>query len=207
VKRNQARPCRLIGLVTVTLLLTAGCGPSATAPPAGGGPAPGSTSSAKSSPETGHNGTDVMFLQMMVAREQETAQLIRLARDRPLRGEAATLAAAIGATQADEAKDMTGWLQGWNQPTAMDPKASAHSRHGGLEGIGPSDLAELKSASSEAFLSRFLNLLIAQQHNAVELARMETAGGMNQQARELAARVDQSRTAQISAMLAMVAER
>jgi uncharacterized protein (DUF305 family) len=156
---------------------------------------------------TGHNATDVMFLQMMVAREVETAQLIRLAQDRQLPGEAATLAAAIGATQTDEARDMTGWLQNWKQPTAMDPKASVHSHHGGLEGIGPDDLAALKSASSDAFPSRFLNLMIAQQHNAVELARMETAGGMNQQARDLAERVDRSRTAQIAAMLAMVADR
>jgi len=148
-----------------------------------------------------------MFLQMMVAREKETAQLTRLATSRTLPAEISTLAAAIQTTQADEARTMTTRLLVWKQPTAMDPNAAAHTHHGGLNHVSKADLAELEQAKAEDFPTRFLNLLIAQQHNAVELARMETATGADGETVDLARRIDQSRTAQIAVMLKMVADR
>jgi uncharacterized protein (DUF305 family) len=194
---------RTLGLVTAVLLLTAGCGSgdSASAPVAASASSPAGTTA------TRHNATDVMFLQMMVAREQETARLTRLARSKDLPAEVSTLAAAIQSTQADEARTMAGWLRDWGRPAVMDPDAAAHSHHGGLESLSPADLAELGRAKPEDFPTRFLNLLIAQQHNAVELARMETTTGTHPGARDLARRIDQSRTAQIAAMLAMVADK
>ena len=46
--------------------------------------------------------------------------------------------------------------------------------------------------------------MIAQQDDAIQLARSETAGGANPQAKALAKRIDESRTAQIKQMLAML---
>jgi uncharacterized protein (DUF305 family) len=197
--------------------LVAGCGsaapasgsPSTTAAARGtaaasGTEAPAASGTGPPAPApSAHNATDVMFLQMMVAREKETAELIDRGRARSLPGDLATLTEAIRATQADETRLMTGWLKDWKQPIAMDPDAAAHTHHGGRDLLTRADLNEL--AGSGDFTTRFLNLLIGQQHNAVELARMEAGTGVNPGARDLARRIDQSRTAQIATLLALVA--
>ena len=67
--------------------------------------------------------------------------------------------------------------------------------------LGPDDLADLKRADCAAFSTQFVNLLIAQQHDAVELARMETATGTHAGAEDLARRIVESRTAQIATLL------
>ena len=171
-------------LALAGILLAAGCGGGRAATPA-----------------ADHNATDVMFLQMMVAREQETAELLQVARARTLPTAIRTLAEAIRTTQADESRTMQGWLTGWRQPVRMDPAAASHRHHGGLAVLGPDDLADLKRADSDAFSTQFVNLLIAQQHDAVELARMETATGTHAGAEELARRIVKSRTAQIATLL------
>jgi uncharacterized protein (DUF305 family) len=125
---------------------------------------------------------------------------------RALPEEIKTLAAAIETTQADESETMTAWLRDWKQPTAVGTDPSAHASHGGLSTLDAADLAALKQTTAREFPIRFLNLLIAEQHNAVELARMETGTGINSTARELAHRIDESRSAQISAMLTMVSK-
>jgi uncharacterized protein (DUF305 family) len=185
-------------------LLLTGCGGGTGpthAPPPGAAPA-----SAKGT----YNGTDVMFLQMMIAREQQTALLTdraaaATAQDHPLPAQVATLAAAIASTQADETTTMTGWLRNWRQPTAMSGDPSVHAQHGGSTTLDPADLTALDHATGTDYTERFLNLLIAQQHNAVELAAMETQTGVHDPARELAQRITESRNAEIAQMLTLVA--
>jgi uncharacterized protein (DUF305 family) len=159
-----------------------------------------------------HNATDVMFLQMMIAREQETALLTDRAaaavgqgQGHALPAQVATLAAAIASTQADEATTMTGWLQSWRQPTTMSGDPSVHAQHGGSTALDPADLTALDHATGSDYTERFLSLLIAQQHNAVELAAMETQTGVHDPARELARRITESRNAEIAQMLTLVA--
>ena len=190
--------CRAIGFAVAAVLLTVGCGSGPVA-------VPEVTSSPGRTAGADYNDTDLMFLRMMIAREQEASQLTQPARSRRLPAEVSTLVAAIRSTQADESRIMKSWLRDWKRPVQMDQSAGAHAHHGGLEQLSPADLADLDQAAAEEYPTRFLNLLIAQQHIAVELARMETGSGIHPEARDLARRVDQSRTAQISAMLAMVA--
>jgi uncharacterized protein (DUF305 family) len=151
------------------------------------------------------NATDVMFLQMMVAGENGTAELIHLAEARTLPAEITTLTEAIRTTQADESRTMQGWLRSWRQPITMDPDTAVHAHHGGAA-LSPTELGELRRASPADFRTRFLSMLIAQQHNAVDLARMETATGSHPGAQDLAHRIDQSRTAQIATLLTLAAQ-
>ena len=51
----------------------------------------------------------------------------------------------------------------------------------------------------------FLNMMIAHQDDAMQLARMETSAGVNAPARDLAGQIDRSRTAQIAQMLGYLA--
>jgi uncharacterized protein (DUF305 family) len=66
------------------------------------------------------------------------------------------------------------------------------------------ELKALARAPAGRFERDFLNLLVAHQDDAVQLARMETGGGQDPWTRRLAASVDRSRSAQITWMLALL---
>ncbi|RKR90022.1 uncharacterized protein (DUF305 family) [Micromonospora pisi] len=199
-------------LAPLVLLLLAGCGgaptstggtPAVPGPDAAGSTAPAPVPASAAAPGS-FNPADVMFLQMMVTHHGQGLELVRLAESRAQRAEVRTLAAAIDVTQTEEQETMRGWLRNWGQSTEADPDAHAHADHGGLPATGPEQIAALGRASGAEFESAFLNLLIAHQHNAVEMARNETRFGQDPGARALAGRIDQSRTAQINQMLAML---
>ena len=168
-------------------LLLAGCAAAPAQPAPAGPPAPV------------FNDTDVMFSQMMVAHHAQALEMLRLARTQAAREDIRTLAAAIDVTEADELKTMQIWLRSWNRPASADP--SAHAGHGGAHGTSPADITALAAKSGAPFEEDFLNLLVAHQHNAIEIARMETATGVNPGALDLAGRIDRSRTAEIQQML------
>jgi uncharacterized protein (DUF305 family) len=195
-------------VIVAALLLLGGCGsaPDGTgATPAA--PAPVPTGSAVPAPAdaTGvFNETDVMFLQMMVTHHGQGLELVRLVGSRARRTEVKTLAAAIDVTQDAERETMRNWLTGWGRTTSADPDAHAHADHGGLPATGPEQIAALARTTGTEFETAFLNLLIAHQHNAVEMARVETRSGTHAGALDLARRIDVSRTAQINQMLALL---
>jgi uncharacterized protein (DUF305 family) len=154
--------------------------------------------------EGGHNDTDVMYLQMMVAHHEQGLEMVRLAEKNTGRAEIRTLAQAVDATQSDEVKMMTGWLKQWNAPTTVDHAPSAHADHGGLPATGPEEIAALKKAKGAKFETTFLNLFVAHQHNAVEMAHLETKQGSNAEAKAFAERVSASRADQIQQMLQLM---
>jgi uncharacterized protein (DUF305 family) len=175
-------------LVLATALLLAGC---AAAPAQ---PAPAAAATGKV-----YNDTDVMFAQMLVAHHAQALEMVRLARTKNVREDVRTLAAAIDVTEADETKTMQVWLDAWGQPATA--AADAHAGHGGAHGTNADDIAALATYDGAEFEQRFLNMLVAHQHNAVEIARMETGSGVNPGALDLAKRVTDSRTAEIQQML------
>ncbi|WP_326553779.1 DUF305 domain-containing protein [Micromonospora sp. NBC_01813] len=203
-----------------TALLVACLAGCVTAPPAAPHTAATTTPTTASSTATvrsttGPHGTfnavDVMFLQMTLDQHAAAAELTRLATVRSTDAQVRMLAAAIEVTQADEARTMSDWLAGWGQPTTPDPGASgAHGRHGdhaghdALRGSTAADIALLAASPADEFDRTFLNILIAHQHNAVELARMARDAGTDPHVRDLAELIDRSRTAQISQMLTML---
>ncbi|GII01354.1 DUF305 domain-containing protein [Planobispora takensis] len=177
----------------------------ASAAPAGGDKAPAGADDASAPAGTGASGSfndaDVMFLQMMIPHHRQGAEMAGAAETRSPREEIRTMAAAIAATQGYEAETMTGWLEAWGRPlTAADPHA--HDAHGGLHATSPAEIVKLRRLKGAAFDTRFLNVLVAHQHNAVEMARTEIRTGRNAQVVELARRIEQSRLAQIKQMLA-----
>jgi uncharacterized protein (DUF305 family) len=159
-----------------------------------------STGTATPAPDTAAgNAADVMFLQMMVPHHEQGLTLVRLAATRAARPEVRMLAAAIASTQVTEAATMSGWLRRWGQP-ATGP-AHAHAAHGGMPGTSAEELAALAGTAGTGFERAFLNLLIAHQDDAVQLARMELATGADPGVRDLAGRIATSRSAQISQLL------
>jgi uncharacterized protein (DUF305 family) len=179
--------------VALGVVLLSGCG---------GGPAPGDVSTPGTAQVRGDNefnATDVMFLQMLIPHHGQGQTIVRLAASRTGDERIKQLASAIDVTQADEIKTMAGWLTAWGQPLHADE--SAHEAHGGMPGTSAEEIAVLEKATGVAFERAFLNMLIAHQDDAVQVARMETGGGINPQAVALAQRVDASRSAQVKQML------
>lgn len=147
------------------------------------------------------NPPDVMFLQMMVPHNTQGVRLVRLVRERPVRPEVKELAEAIGVTQERESASMSGLLTAWGQPaTAKDDE---HAAHGGMPGVSEEEMAALIAAPPAEFERRFLDMLIAQQDDAAQMAKVEVATGLHSEVTEMAKRVDVSRTAQIAQMLAL----
>lgn len=182
-------------LVCAGLLLSA-CGTAAETGPA--------QVTAAVQAEGSYNETDVMFLQMMLAHHEQGLEMVRLARTAATRAEVRILAEAVDATQTDEAELMASWLTAWSQPTTVDHAPSAHADHGGLPATGPEELAALRKAKKAQFETTFLNLFVAHQHNAVEMAHLETKDGVNAQTKAFASRVQESRADQIRQMLTLM---
>ncbi|WP_131763751.1 DUF305 domain-containing protein, partial [Actinomadura fibrosa] len=131
-------------------------------------------------------------------------RLARLARRHPVRPEVATLAAAIESTQLSEIGRMAARLRGWHRPPTADPHG--HAAHGGMPETTDAELEALERTPPAGFERAFLNLLIAHQDDAVQMARMETGGGEDAWTRRLADAVERSRSAQITRMLAILGQ-
>ncbi|GGV01372.1 DUF305 domain-containing protein [Actinomadura cremea] len=180
-------------LAACGLLLFARCG--------AGGPSAGSAAATRGG--AGFNSTDVMFLQMMVPHQGQGVRLAALAREHPVRSEVRTLAAAIESTQRAEGERIVGRLRGWERP--LRAPAGSHHAHGGVvPETTDAELAALERLPAGRFEREFLNLLIAHQDDAVQLARMELGNGEDAWTRGLAGKVERSRSAQIDRMLALL---
>ncbi|MEU8298470.1 DUF305 domain-containing protein [Micromonospora sp. NPDC048909] len=182
----------------VALLLSAGCAagpasPSAVSPP------PTSAPSAPAAAATAPSGLDVLFLTMMVAHTEQTLEIVRLVRDRLTDAQLRTLVAAIDATEADELATMRAWLA-----AASPPAGSGRHVHDG-HGVSADEFAQLRTATG-ADVDRVLReVLTAHQRAAADLARAHLAAGTDPRIRDLAQRIEQSRSAEVRLMAAPAA--
>ncbi|MFG1884286.1 DUF305 domain-containing protein [Micromonospora sp. NPDC049102] len=178
------RATHLAWLVAASLL-AACAGPSAR-PPTTASPV-----AADSAPAAADlSGIDVVFLSTMVGHSERTLQIVRLARDR-LRDDALrTLAAAIEVTEADELSTMRGWLP----TTGPGANAAGHDH----AGHGDDTALDRLRAAPDTDVDRVLREVLADhQRAAADLARAQVGGGRDERVRDLARRIEQSRTAEV----------
>ncbi|MEU5787327.1 DUF305 domain-containing protein [Micromonospora purpureochromogenes] len=189
-RRDPARGgvARALVLVALALLPAAGCADA---------PTPQVARPATANPTDTALGTlDVLYLTMMVAHTEQTMEIVRLGRDRVTDPELRTLVAAIEVTEADELTTMRGWLRDAG-PAAT---AQRHDHTGHL--AAPADLARLRSAPAGQADAVLRRLLGGHQQAAADLARAHVATATNPRVRELARRVEQSRTAEVRLLTA-----
>ncbi|GAA2688321.1 MULTISPECIES: DUF305 domain-containing protein [Actinosynnema] len=199
-QNKNRRATGVVALLAGALLLSA-CGSGGDAGPTPAA-ATGSAGQAASGQSAGdHNASDVMYLQMAIEHHRQGQDLVELAETRATRDEIKTLASAIQVTQKSEVDSMVSWLKEWGEPESSGTDPQVHADHGGDHSTSPELIAEVAGKSGAEFETAFLNLLIAHQHNAVDLTKVVRENGVNQQTKELAERVFQSRTAQITQML------
>jgi uncharacterized protein (DUF305 family) len=145
-----------------------------------------------------------MFLQMLAHHQRQGLQMTGTAAERAQSPELRTLAQAVQATEKDELAMIESWLKGWDKPTDVGTAESLHADHGGLPGTGPAEVKSLKTVKASAFDKSFLNLFLAHQQQAIEMAQMEKKDGVNAEAKAFAERVMQSRQGQIQQMLKLM---
>jgi len=184
---------RAFAILIAVILLLAGCGTPVTPKqgvlPASDGP---------------HSDYDVMFLQMMISHQEQGLEMLELGRTKAVREDVVNLAGAIDVTEAEEVQTMRTWLSSWNVPVVTVSDPGNHAAHGAQPATGPAELKALQDATGTDFELKFLNLLIAHQHNAVEMAQQQALNGQNAAVKKLAERIELSRTQQIKQMLALV---
>jgi uncharacterized protein (DUF305 family) len=146
------------------------------------------------------NADDVMFVQMMVQHHRQGIEIAQIGAAQATDPEIKTLTSAIVATQRDEVEMLKRWLRDWDQP--VTPPSSAHDHHGGMPETDAKRIQALKV--SKNFEYDLLNLLIAHQDDAVQMASAEVAGGAHPEVQKWAAQVQSSRKGQIDLMLKLL---
>ncbi|TMR10178.1 DUF305 domain-containing protein [Nonomuraea turkmeniaca] len=142
------------------------------------------------------NADDVMFVQMMVRHHRQGIEIAKVGTARAAKREIKTLTAAIESTQQNEVEMMLRWLHSWDQP--LTAPSTGHDHHGGMPETDVKQIQALKT--SKSFERDLLNLLIAHQDDAVQMAGMEVYNGANPAVKEWAAQVQASRKGQIDMM-------
>jgi uncharacterized protein (DUF305 family) len=159
------------------LLIIAGCGRS-------------------EAPEAPVNADDVMFVQMMVQHHRQGIEIAKVGTERATTPEIKTLTAAIESTQQNEVEMMLRWLHSWDQP--LTAPSTGHDHHGGMPETDVKQIQALKK--SKSFERDLLNLLIAHQDDAVQMAGVEVHNGADPAVKEWARQVQASRKGQIDMM-------
>ena len=165
----------------------------------------GATTSASATAASRHSDADTQFAQMMIVHHQGAIEMGELAASKGSTPDVRALGQRIVAAQGPEIELMSGWLAQWGVPS---PTASDHSAMPGMEVGGMSQSSatdQLAGSSGTAFDRQFLTLMISHHEGALQMAASEQAHGQSADARNLAAAITTSQTAEIEQMRGMLA--
>ncbi|MDX5459176.1 DUF305 domain-containing protein [Micromonospora tulbaghiae] len=191
LRRASAAARPVAALLAVVLALT-GCGGPPAADPSP--PVPSATAPAGADAMT--SGIDALFLAMMVAHTEQTLEIVALGLDRATDPRIRTLIAAVRATETDELATMRGWLRDAGPSAAAAAARHDHSGHSDAAAA----LARLRAAAPADADRVLLDVLSRHQRTAADLARAQVAAGTSERVRDLARRIDRSRTAEVELM-------
>ncbi|MCX4480937.1 DUF305 domain-containing protein [Streptomyces cellulosae] len=207
--RRLRRRIAIVSTVAVGGLLLAACGgddmegmdhgsgssASATSTPtAGDNPAPGA-----------FNDADVMFAQMMIPHHEQALDMSKLADGRASDAEIKTLAADIERAQDPEIQTMKSWLKVWGKPESaeesmpgMDHGSGGMDHGSGMSGMmSEEDMQKLEAAKGTEFDRMFAEMMIEHHEGAISMAKDEQKSGRNAAAKELAAAVVKTQSAEV----------
>ncbi|WP_174537200.1 DUF305 domain-containing protein [Micromonospora chalcea] len=186
--RLRRASAALLGVV----LTLAGCG----GPPAADPSPPVPSASVPAGADATVSGIDALFLAMMVAHTEQTLEIVRLGLDRVTDPRIRTLIDAVRATETDELATMRVWLRDAGPSAAAAAARHDHSGHSDAA----AGMARLRAAAPADADRVLLDVLRRHQRTAADLARAQVTAGTSDRVRELARRVERSRTAEIELM-------
>lgn len=147
---------------------------------------------------SGFSSNDIMFAQMMIPHHQQAVDMSTLAETRSTNPEILALAVQIKDAQAPEIKQMTAWLESAGAGMDMGHDMGM----GGM--LTDEQMTALSNASGAEFDKLYLQGMIAHHEGAIQMAQM-IVGSNNAEAKELAAAIISSQTAEIEKMKTLLA--
>ncbi len=146
---------------------------------------------------SGFSGTDIMFAQMMIPHHQQAVDMSTLAETHTTNPEILALAKQIKDAQAPEIKQMTDWIE--SSGAGMD---MGHDMGmGGM--LTEEQMAALENAQGAAFDKLYLEGMIGHHQGALQMAKM-IENSDNAEAKQLAANIMKSQSAEIDKMKQML---
>lgn len=163
-----------------------------------------------------HNRADVTFLRQMIPHHRQAVMMANSAQTRDARQEVRDLAARIEEAQEREIDQMFDWLEDWDEDFG----------HGDMGGMGRYDeddgdddgmmgggngmmsggqMRDLFLARGAEFDRLFLTLMIEHHEGALEMTAEEQAEGESRAVIALAGAMEESQTAEIVEMKALLA--
>ncbi|WP_343447454.1 DUF305 domain-containing protein [Micromonospora schwarzwaldensis] len=177
----------VVVVVLAGLLGVGGCG---------GGPATPAASRPAPAVDDATSGIDALFLAMMVAHTEQTLEIVGVGLDRVADARVRTLIAAIRATETDELATMRRWLREAGPSAEAAVARHDHSGHSDAA----AGLARLRGARAADVDRVLLDVLTRHQRTAAALAHAQVTAGTSERVRDLATRIDRSRTAEVALM-------
>ena len=146
---------------------------------------------------SGFSGTDIMFAQMMIPHHQQAVDMSTLAETHTTNPEILALAKQIKDAQAPEIKQMTAWIE--SSGAGMD---MGHDMGmGGM--LTEEQMTALENAQGAAFDKLYLEGMIGHHQGALQMAKM-IENSDNAEAKQLAANIMKSQSAEIDKMKQML---
>ena len=138
-----------------------------------------------------------MFAQMMIPHHQQAVDMSTLAETHTTNPEVLALAKQIKDAQAPEIKQMTAWIESSGSSTDMGHDMGM----GGM--LTEEQMAALENAQGAAFDKLYLEGMIGHHQGALQMAKM-IENSDNAEAKELAANIIKSQSAEIEKMKQML---
>ena len=151
-----------------------------------------------------HNEDDVLFAQLMMPHHQQAVELAAMVPDRSTNPDVVKLAAKISAEQQPEINTMRALLLQWD----VTPDGAAHeSGHAGLgmQGMVNDDtMVMLQNLKGADFDTLWLKSMIDHHQGAIEMAKVEIAGGKSADMTTLARSIVSAQQVEIDQMKKML---
>lgn len=199
LRRRPARRVAAVGAVAVGAVLLAACGGDGD--DMSGMDHGSGNSSASATAEAGatagdFNDADVTFAQMMIPHHEQALEMAQLADGRASDAEIKDIAAKIEKAQDPEIKTMTGWLESWNKPTAMESMPGMD--HGSGDGMmSDADMEHFKGMKGTEFDKMFAEMMIEHHNGAISMAKDEQKNGKNADAVKMAGDIVKGQSSEV----------
>ncbi|NXY93607.1 DUF305 domain-containing protein [Streptomyces sp. BR123] len=213
--RTVARRTARTGATTAAALVLAATG-GITAASAADTPALTTVAVRAADPTDDHNQADVTFAQGMIPHHRQAIVMSRMARAHDASPEVKALALRIQKAQQPEIDTMAGWLEAWGEKVPRGMGAMDDMNGMGRDGDDATSMPgmmhgqrmrDLDGTAGRAFDTMFLTMMIEHHEGAIDMARTEQKQGSYTPAKDLAADIIKSQTAEIAQMRTMLTSR